>query len=173
MLGIQKEIYWVLKSLWQCILGFWPRALRHRTLFHTDNYVSWGTWLFSIFMAQPTRNRQHLPPQLFPGTRLHGARTKNKALKYIYIYFFFSFYLFMDRWASSVCRSRGPGSIPSTTRSSKKQGVWNGVHSTSWLQLRSYLKEKNSGSGLENRDYGRKGSATLTTRHPSILKHWH
>jgi hypothetical protein len=28
------------------------------------------------------------------------------------------------------------------------------------------LGKKSSGSGLENRDYGRRGSATLTTRHP-------
>jgi hypothetical protein len=26
--------------------------------------------------------------------------------------------------------------------------------------------------GLENRDYGRKGSAALTMRHPSIRKSW-
>jgi hypothetical protein len=32
------------------------------------------------------------------------------------------------------------------------------------------LRKKSSGSGLENRDYGRKGSSTLTTRHPSIRK---
>jgi hypothetical protein len=28
-------------------------------------------------------------------------------------------------------------------------------------------------TGLENRDYGRKGSAALTIRHPSIRKSWH
>jgi hypothetical protein len=28
-------------------------------------------------------------------------------------------------------------------------------------------------SGLENRDYGRRGSAALTMRHPSIRKSWH
>jgi hypothetical protein len=28
-------------------------------------------------------------------------------------------------------------------------------------------------SGLENRDYGRRGSAALTMRHPSIRKRWH
>jgi type IV secretory pathway VirB2 component (pilin) len=27
--------------------------------------------------------------------------------------------------------------------------------------------------GLENRDYGRKGSTALTMRHPSIRKSWH
>jgi hypothetical protein len=39
-------------------------------------------------------------------------------------------------------RSRGPSSIPGATRFSEKQRVWNGVHSASWVQLRSYLKEK-------------------------------
>jgi hypothetical protein len=39
-------------------------------------------------------------------------------------------------------RSRGPGSIPGATRFSEKQWVWNGVHSASWVQLRSYLVEK-------------------------------
>jgi hypothetical protein len=28
-------------------------------------------------------------------------------------------------------------------------------------------------SGLENRDYGRRGSAALTMRHPSVGKRWH
>jgi hypothetical protein len=28
-------------------------------------------------------------------------------------------------------------------------------------------------SGLENRDYGHRGTAALTMRHPSILKSWH
>jgi hypothetical protein len=32
--------------------------------------------------------------------------------------------------------------IPGATRFSEKQWVWNGVHSASWVQLRSYLKEK-------------------------------
>jgi hypothetical protein len=32
------------------------------------------------------------------------------------------------------------------------------------------LERKISSSGLENRDYGRRGSAALTTGHPSIAK---
>jgi hypothetical protein len=40
------------------------------------------------------------------------------------------------------CRSRGPGSIPGTTKFSEKYWIWNGVHSASSVQLRSYLKEK-------------------------------
>jgi hypothetical protein len=39
-------------------------------------------------------------------------------------------------------RSRGPGSIPDSARVSEKYWVWNGVHSASRVQLRSYLKEK-------------------------------
>jgi hypothetical protein len=39
-------------------------------------------------------------------------------------------------------RSRGPGSIPGATISSEKKWVWNGVHSASRVQLKSYLKEK-------------------------------
>jgi hypothetical protein len=50
-------------------------------------------------------------------------------------------------------RSWGPGSIPGTTRKKrKKYWVWNGVHSASRVQLRSYLIES-SGSCLENREY--------------------
>jgi hypothetical protein len=37
-------------------------------------------------------------------------------------------------------RSRGPGSIPCATRFSEKEWVWNGVHSASWVQMRSYMK---------------------------------
>jgi hypothetical protein len=39
-------------------------------------------------------------------------------------------------------RSRGRGSIPGATRLSEKWWVWNRVHSASWVQLRSYLKEE-------------------------------
>jgi hypothetical protein len=39
-------------------------------------------------------------------------------------------------------RSRGPGSISGATRFSEKKWVWIGVHSASWVQLRSCLIEK-------------------------------
>jgi hypothetical protein len=35
------------------------------------------------------------------------------------------------------------------------------------------LERKSGGSDLENRDYDHRGSAALTTRHPSIHKSWH
>jgi hypothetical protein len=40
------------------------------------------------------------------------------------------------------------------------------------LQLRSYLKEKVSGSGLENREYGHKDLLHCHVE-TSILKSWH
>jgi hypothetical protein len=39
-------------------------------------------------------------------------------------------------------RSRVPVSIPGSARFSEKQWVWNGVHSASRVQLRSYLEAK-------------------------------
>jgi hypothetical protein len=36
--------------------------------------------------------------------------------------------------------------------------------------IEELLERKSSGSGLEKRDYGHRGLATLTTRHPSIRK---
>jgi hypothetical protein len=58
-------------------------------------------------------------------------------------------------------RSRGPGSIPDATRFSEELvGLERGP------QLRS-------GSGLEMQDYGRRGSAEMKTRHPSIRKKRH
>jgi hypothetical protein len=39
-------------------------------------------------------------------------------------------------------RSTGPRSIPGAIRLSVKYRVWDGIHSASWVQLRSYLKEK-------------------------------
>jgi hypothetical protein len=36
--------------------------------------------------------------------------------------------------------------------------------------IEELLERKSSGSGLENHDYGRRGSAALTTLHPSIRK---
>jgi hypothetical protein len=50
-------------------------------------------------------------------------------------------------------RSIDPGSVPGATRFSEMWWVWHGVHSASWVQLRHYLKEKNSCSGLEHREY--------------------
>jgi hypothetical protein len=38
--------------------------------------------------------------------------------------------------------SRGPGLIPGATRFSEKQWVWNGFHTASCVQFRSYLDEK-------------------------------
>jgi hypothetical protein len=39
--------------------------------------------------------------------------------------------------------------------------------------IEELLKRKGNGSGLENRDYGCRGSAVLTTQHPSIRRSWH
>jgi hypothetical protein len=39
--------------------------------------------------------------------------------------------------------------------------------------IEELLERKRSGPGLENRDYGRRGSSVLTTLHPSIRKSWH
>jgi hypothetical protein len=38
--------------------------------------------------------------------------------------------------------SRGPGLISGATKFSEKRWLCNGVHSVSWVQLRTYLKEK-------------------------------
>jgi hypothetical protein len=56
------------------------------------------------------------------------------------------YYIFM----SSLHYSRGPLNLMST--------------------IEELLERKSSGSGLENRDYGHRGSAALTMRHPSIQK---
>jgi hypothetical protein len=48
----------------------------------------------------------------------------------------------LEQGPLSLNRSRGPGSIPGATRFSEKWWVWNRVHPASWVQLRSYLKEK-------------------------------
>jgi hypothetical protein len=65
-------------------------------------------------------------------------------------------------------RSRGPGSILGATTFSE-EWIWKGS-----TQPREYNRgatwKKSSGLGLENQDYGRRGSASLTTRHPCIRK---
>jgi hypothetical protein len=60
--------------------------------------------------------------------------------------FIYVVYKKVDRLCGLVDRvpdysSRGPGSIPGTTRFSEKEWVWNWVHSASRAQLSSYLKE--------------------------------
>jgi hypothetical protein len=66
-------------------------------------------------------------------------------------------------------RSRGPG-FDSTTRCfwevvGLERGPLSLVSTTEEL-----LGRKSRGSGLENRDYGRRGSTALTTRHPLSAK---
>jgi hypothetical protein len=39
--------------------------------------------------------------------------------------------------------------------------------------IEELLERKGRGFGLENQDYGHRGSATLTTWHSSIHKCWH
>jgi hypothetical protein len=39
--------------------------------------------------------------------------------------------------------------------------------------IEELLERKGSGTSLENRDYGCRGSVALTTRHPSIRKSWY
>jgi hypothetical protein len=69
-------------------------------------------------------------------------------------------------------RSRAPGSVRDTTRYSWKMWIWNGVHSASWVQLRSYLKEI-----VETRVYKTENTAVgiRCAKHvaPSIHKSWH
>jgi hypothetical protein len=61
----------------------------------------------------------------------------------------FLLFVVHKHWSDRLCglvvrvlgyRSGGPGSIPGSTK--KKEWAWNGVHSASWVQLRSYLIEK-------------------------------
>jgi hypothetical protein len=49
-------------------------------------------------------------------------------------------------------------------------GYRNGVHSASLSKTERLLGRNNRGSSVENRNYGRRGSAVLTTRHPFIRK---
>jgi hypothetical protein len=62
-------------------------------------------------------------------------------------------------------RSRGPGSIPAAI--SLGRGPLSLVST-----IEELLERKSSGSGLEIREYGRRGSGALTMRHPSICKSW-
>jgi hypothetical protein len=68
--------------------------------------------------------------------------------------------------------SSGQNSWLQTDRSGfdsrRYHAFWNGDHSNLWVQLRSYVKAKIGGSGLENRYYDRRGSSTLTTWHLSL-----
>jgi hypothetical protein len=64
-------------------------------------------------------------------------------------------------------RSKGPGSIPGATRLSDGSGTGSLSFVCTFEEL---LERESSGSGLENQDYGRRGSVTLTTRHPYLFQ---
>jgi hypothetical protein len=67
-------------------------------------------------------------------------------------------------------RSRSPGSIPGTTTKKVAGLEWSPLSLVSTTE--ELLKRKSSGSCLENLKYGRRGSVTLTTRHPLSAKSW-
>jgi hypothetical protein len=69
-------------------------------------------------------------------------------------------------------RSRGLGSNPGATTISEKWWVWNGIHSALVSTIEEQLERKSGGSSLENREYSHRGSAMVTTQHPSIRKSW-
>jgi hypothetical protein len=61
----------------------------------------------------------------------------------LYVYYKFTFIIVIITDISrSLCLNSYLISIPGASRFSEKQRVWNGVHSASWGQLRSYLKGK-------------------------------
>ena len=73
----------------------------------------------------------------------------DKILSFIFNAFLFIFDVIWSTTASVVYWSEFlatdtevSGSIPGTTRFSEWYSVWNGVHSASWGQLRSYLNKK-------------------------------
>jgi hypothetical protein len=67
-------------------------------------------------------------------------------------------------------RSRGPSSNPGTTRFFWEVGSLERGPLSLLSTIKEVLKRKISVSGLENRDYSRRRSAALSTRHPSICK---
>jgi hypothetical protein len=66
-----------------------------------------------------------------------------------------------------------PGSIPGATRFNEEQWVWNGVHSA-LVRINEELLETKVAAPVKKTEINdRRGSAALTTRHPSIHKSWH
>jgi hypothetical protein len=60
--------------------------------------------------------------------------------------------------------------FPALSDFSEKQWVWNGVHSASWGQLRSYLEEIVTAPVKKTETNDRGGSVALTTQHPLSAK---
>jgi hypothetical protein len=95
----------------------------------------------------------------------------------LYIYKYIYIHIQSDRFCGLVVRvpgyrSRGAVSIPGATTFSEKQWVWNGVYSASWVQLRSYLKEKFTAPVQKSEN------TVVEIRHadhvaPFIRKSWH
>jgi hypothetical protein len=65
-----------------------------------------------------------------------------------------------------------PGSIPGASRFSERQWVWNGVHSVSWGQLRSYLEEIVA-APVKKTETNDRGIRCADHAIPSIRKSWH
>jgi hypothetical protein len=62
--------------------------------------------------------------------------------------------------------------LPSASRFSEYRWVWNGVHSALVRVNEELLERKVTTPVYKTEIYDRKGSAALTTRHPSIHKSW-
>jgi hypothetical protein len=69
-------------------------------------------------------------------------------------------------------RFRGASSIPGATRFSRVMGLERDQLSL-LNAIMELLEKKSSGFGLKNWDYGRRWSAELCMRRPSISKSWH
>jgi hypothetical protein len=69
-------------------------------------------------------------------------------------------------------RSRGPGSIPRASIFYEKKWVCNGVHSASWVQLRSYLEGIVAALVLKP-EIMTVGMRCADHETPSVCKSWH
>jgi hypothetical protein len=65
-----------------------------------------------------------------------------------------------------------PGWILGASRFSEKQWVWNGAHSASWGQLRSYLEEIVA-APVKKTEANERGIRCADHATPSIRKSWH
>jgi hypothetical protein len=147
------------------------------TLKESKSLLPASRWLNACSILLPAKWRLHVLPkrQLFLHCTTRCCITQSNSSKYQVIYSLsISLRTAAVAWWSGllITDSEVQVRFPALQDFLRSRGSWTRSTLPSEYNEGATWKES-SDSGLEKRDYGRRGSAALTTGQPSISKSWH